>query len=854
MVTGGMDVAGHEHAPAFGHQQQDKTSATKETTMKAHVQGWGRKTGQMTWLAGAVFAFMAVNDDNGCAPDVPAAGNRGECQVASDCQGDPGIDCTGAWACNSGTCAFECGATPIETGCYGDSDCSDGLVCNAAVVCHQPPGCGTGDAPCAAVCYGECVRPEPQPDKCTASAQCPVGEYCTTESGACDRNCGPNETCATVCWGDCKPRENGTICHGDNECQFGQFCDRDPCVFPDGDGQPASGDRIACGGVCADKEGCNGPNDCGPGEICGCAPYGGDAPANGLIPCHLQCQPAEGACNYDSDCKEGQVCQNGACTEIQRNCGADSECPVGWLCQSECNGGGATPGDSDFAAPPCEGMCVPQGGTCADTGEVCLPGETCVNECYTACPDCACAEGEPCDCGPCQEDCRSACVPTQGGCDPNTCPAGTHCGCPDWGPTPANGLVYCEEKCIDDKPPTECWGDTDCHSDQYCAPSDCTMPPAPCDDPSGHNCDAERPAPGCAGTCQPRQREYDCKTDENCISPDGQQGYCKLEVCEGFAVPCSSDDPNCGMPPPPVCYGYCTYETTVSCDPNADTCPDGTHCEEVGGCGSSGEGFMPCHIDYQCVPDVATCTSDCDCDPSLACNEGVCQRMGRINLCERRCETDCDCPEELACGGGNCVVMDRMNMCGHEGCTSDDQCHDGDYCNIDYSQPVCACAGCPCSIPHGTCEPKEIVACDGDADCGEGEVCGCGQDPNCPMCDVCFFQCMPKPDDGSCDTDTDCGSGQQCTFYYPPCAQPPEGSEIPPACNPIGVCEDLGCRVQGCSDQVCSDAADVITTCEYADYYQCYKYAICDYNTEGVCGWQKTDAYVLCMRDYNQPQ
>jgi len=803
--------------------------------MKAHAlataKTWGRQAGQMTWLAGAVFAFMAVNNDNGCAPDVPAEGNRGECSVASDCKGDPGIDCIGAWACEQGQCNFACGETPIETGCYDNSDCTGGLVCNAAEVCRTAPGCGTGDRNCDAGCYGECVKPtEPNPDKCRGSNECPVGEYCTIETGACDSNCGPNGTCTTECWGDCKPRENGSICYSDNECQFGQFCDRDPCVFPEGDAAGNGADRIGCGGVCAAKEGCNGPNDCAPGEICGCAPYAGDAPANGLMPCYLQCQPAEGACNYDGDCKEGQVCQNGACTEIQRNCTGDSQCPSGWLCQSQCDAGGATPGDSDFAAPPCESVCVPQGGTCADTGEVCLAGETCVNECYTVCPDCACAEGQPCDCGLCYDDCRSACVPTQGGCDPNTCPTGTHCGCPDWGPTPANGLVYCEEKCIDDQPPTECWVDGDCGTDQYCAPSDCTMP-APCDDPSGENCFADRPAPGCAGTCQPRQREYDCKTDENCVSPDGQQGFCKLEMCEGFAVPCSSDDPNCGMPPPPVCYGYCTYETTVSCDPNADTCPRGTHCEETGGCGgsggSSGADFMPCFIDYQCVPDQLACETDCDCNGGTVCNAGVCERMGRINLCVN-------------------------------GCTSDSECLDGNYCKIDPSQPVCDCVGCGCDVPHGICVPKdEVVPCNVDADCGEGQICGCGQDPTCPMCDVCMFQCMPKPYDGSCDTDSDCATGQQCTFYYPPCAPPPDdesGFAIPPACEPIGVCEEAKCRVQGCSGQVCSDADNVITTCEMQDYYACYKYALCDYNDDGVCGWQKTDEYVSCMERYNQPQ
>ncbi len=826
----------------------DTKSATKETAMKAHVQGWGRKAGTVTWLSGALFAFMATNDDNGCATSLPESGVEAECQVASDCKGDPGIDCTGAWACEAGLCAFECGQTRVETGCYDDSDCSGGLVCNAKDVCNAPPGCGPNDN-CSAVCYGECVRPEPAPAKCSDSGQCPVGEYCTTDSGACDSNCPPGQVCPAMCWGDCKPRENGGICYDDSQCQFGQFCDRDPCVMPDASG---AADRIACGGVCADKLGCGGPQDCAPGEVCGCAPYMGDVPSEDSMPCFQQCQPSEGACAADADCKVGQVCQNGMCVEMQRTCNANSECPAGWLCQSTCDAGGsgATP-DGDFAAPPCESVCVPQGGTCADTGTMCLPGEMCVNECTVMCPDCACAAGEACDCGPCTEDCHPACVPSHGGCDPAQCPAGTHCDCPDMGMTPANGLVYCEEKCVEDQPVVECWADADCAAGQYCAPSDCALPP-PCDDASGESCDA-RPAPGCAGTCQVKAAEYDCKSEDSCISPDGRQGFCQFEMCEAFARPCNPDDPNCGAPPP-VCYGYCVYDSPVSCDPNADTCPDGTHCADVGCGGSSADpGFMPCLLDYQCVPDATQCVDDCGCDPSLACNEGVCQRMGRMNMCQNRCDTDCDCPDDLACGDGVCRVMNRLNECGLDGCTSDDQCAAGEFCKIDYSQPVCDCMGCPCSFPRGTCVLKEeIRTCNVDTDCGDGEYCGCGQDPTCPMCDICLFQCMPKPSDGSCDTDSDCATGQQCTFYYPPCAQPdPDSGFAPQPCEPIGVCEEAKCRVQGCSGTICSDAPDIVTTCEWTDYYECYRYAICDYNADGVCGWQKTDDYVSCMQRYN---
>lgn len=815
--------------------------------MRTARHEWTRKLGRAAGLSGALFAFMATNDDNGCTPDVPEGGNQAECSTNADCSGDPGVDCVGAWACVSGQCDFQCGTTE-PTGCFSDDSCDPGYHCNAAEVCHRAPGCEDGQD-CIQACYGDCVPDVEPPAGCTDSGQCPIGQFCTTELGACD-NCPDGANCFAPCTGECKPRDNGGICYGDDQCPTGQFCDMDPCVFPDG-ARDAGADMIACGGVCASREGCNGPDDCGPGEVCGCAPWTGDANGSGgdagaMMPCFLQCLPAQVVCAVDADCGAGWVCVNGQCQEEQRTCGSNEECPAGWACESTCgatepaydaNGDGVP--DSSERPVACPSVCVPQGGTCADTGVVCAEGEVCVNECYTVCDDCACPAGEPCDCNPnCYEECRSACVPQSGTCDPNLCPEGTHCGCPDGtAPTPYNGLYYCEEKCVPDVVTTECWSDGECLPGYYCAPSDCAAAdPIPCDDPSGANC-GQRPAPPmCPGTCQPAQPAYDCKDDSTCISADGTQGYCRFEVCEGFAPACGADDPNCdAMPPAPACYGFCVYETTTSCDPTRDACPAGTHCEAVSSCGGvdyNGDGVpdggaadpaMPCYADYQCVPDQVECRTDCDCDPSLACV------------------------------GGECSVVDRMNTCGMNGCTDDSQCADGQYCKIDYSQPVCACAGCPCSIPRGECVPKDdVVPCQVDSDCGADEVCGCGSDPNCPACDVCFFQCMPKPYNGYCDADADCRDGEVCTMYYPPCA-PPQDEFAPPACEPIGMCEPKpqGCHVTGCSGTVCAEE-DIATTCEWFDYYECYKLAICDYGADGVCGWQKTDGFVECMARYQR--
>lgn len=690
---------------------------------------------------------MAANGDNGCGPDNAASGGEAQCQTANDCSGDPGVDCVGAWACQTGECVFECGSEPDpreeELGCYSDDDCSEGEVCNAAEVCHDPPGCGP-DSDCAAVCYGECVTPEdpppPPPGECTHSGECPEGEYCTTESGDClAADCPDDSPCLTVCYGECKPRDHGDICYDDSQCEMGERCDRDPCVFPeppsDGGGGDSDGERMACGGVCAPVVECRGPEDCDPGEICGCGPYPGEPPPNGLVPCFLQCMPDESACTSDDGCEPGDVCIDGVCQPAQRECYSHEECPPGWSCEAQCNSAGA-PSDADPSGVPiyCPSYCVPQEDTCAETGEVCPPGERCVNECTMVCPDCDCGDNPDCEC-PCWEECRSGCVPDGGECIDSQCPDGTHCGCATEHPADTDGIYPCELKCIPDE--VQCFSDADCEEGQECSWDDCwSSGERPACDPSEQSCDEDPADFVCPGTCKEVVPDYDCKGDEACFGPDGQQGYCRFVVCEMH--PCDSDACD---PIEPACYGYCVYDDPASCDPETNDCPPGTHCEATSNCSGDGSGFVPCLLEYQCVPD------------------------------QIACETDCDCEPELACAGGVCMPLDRMNMCNRYECTEDTDCDEGEHCKIDPNEPVCDCLDCPCSIPHGTCAPRD---------------------------------------------------------------------------------EDRECQPTGCGGTVCADE-EIFTTCEYYDYYECYKLAICDYDEAGVCGWQSTDAFNECMEQYATP-
>jgi len=55
------------------------------------------------------------------------------------------------------------------------------------------------------------------------------------------------------------------------------------------------------------------------------------------------------------------------------------------------------------------------------------------------------------------------------------------------------------------------------------------------------------------------------------------------------------------------------------------------------------------------------------------------------------------------------------------------------------------------------------------------------------------------------------------------------------------------CHVAGCSAQVCSDRADVVTTCEWRDVYECYDSASCERQSDGACGWTPTEELNACI-------
>lgn len=55
------------------------------------------------------------------------------------------------------------------------------------------------------------------------------------------------------------------------------------------------------------------------------------------------------------------------------------------------------------------------------------------------------------------------------------------------------------------------------------------------------------------------------------------------------------------------------------------------------------------------------------------------------------------------------------------------------------------------------------------------------------------------------------------------------------------------CYIGGCSSQLCTDAPDALSTCEYKPEYSCYKSATCERQSNGACGWTETIELTSCL-------
>lgn len=229
-------------------------------------------------------------------------------------------------------------------------------------------------------------------------------------------------------------------------------------------------------------------------------------------------------------------------------------------------------------------------------------------------------------------------------------------------------------------------------------------------------------------------------------------------------------------------------------------CAEDGDCKED--CGNGGSGGVE-----------AECEQNLDCEPGLACIEGLCANCSSDGHClrEERCNpasnlcvfrpgwgNECSVHDQCAlgryCVQGLCLAAELVTTCGSRG-----QCPEGERCNNRVGNPpVC----------------EEDLGCAANEDCGEGEICnpgtarceyGCTPETQAEICaarEICVdgrcMECLEDDDcatglscdkeaglcvgEGVCFTDRDCPAGEVCNRRIALCTPPP------PACTSDSDC------------------------------------------------------------------
>lgn len=75
-----------------------------------------------------------------------------------------------------------------------------------------------------------------------------------------------------------------------------------------------------------------------------------------------------------------------------------------------------------------------------------------------------------------------------------------------------------------------------------------------------------------------------------------------------------------------------------------------------------------------------------------------------------------------------------------------------------------------------------------------------------------------------------------------------DDSALPDEQGGSGELAQPGCKVAGCSNELCINEEDeVLTTCEWKEEYACYSTAVCAKQSDNQCNWVSTPQLKACV-------
>lgn len=178
------------------------------------------------------------------------------------------------------------------------------------------------------------------------------------------------------------------------------------------------------------------------------------------------------------------------------------------------------------------------------------------------------------------------------------------------------------------------------------------------------------------------------------------------------------------------------------------------------------------------------------------------------NTCGCGCEQDASCARVIACAPPGCDPAAARESCPYSQVDATAKCSAETPCPSDGT--MCFAPGE--SIGCGICmDPPEGTTCDGDASCGDGQIC----EPVACSCSG-LSTCV-----AGCDAATDCGLGRACaTGAHPRCEAV--------TCDATHACPaDFDCASGRCARRACTASATCDGTCVKG---QCYA-------TPGFCSY-----------------